>query len=283
MRYVREYIVITIGILILAAGLYYFLIPGQLAAGGAMGIAMIIANYFPMFQVGQMMMIINVFLFLVAFVVLGTRFGVKTIYTTLGLSGMIWALERFHPLDKPPTEDLLLCAILGTIISGAGMGIIFNQGASSGGTDIIAKIINKYTHLDIGKALLLTDGAITLAAARVFGFDKGMYALLAVIFNGSVIDYTIQGLNVATQVFVVTSKPDSIARFIMDRLERGVTLFDAQGGYTGRRLKVVYTVLNRREFVALKEFIRQEDPKAFVTVSQAHDVLGEGFKSITSE
>ncbi|HHW18091.1 MAG TPA: YitT family protein [Firmicutes bacterium] len=283
MRTFKQYVIITFGMFVLAVGLYFFLIPGQLAAGGAMGIAMLISHYIPLLQVGQLMLAINILLFLIAFVVLGTSFGLKTIYTSLGLSALIWILENAYPLQKPLTDDLLLAAVMGTVISGAGMGIIFNQGASSGGTDIIAKIINKYTHLDIGKALLVTDALITLLASGVFGLEKGMYALLAVIFNGSVIDYTVQGLNVAMQVFIMTSKPDTIARFIIDHLGRGVTFFSGRGGYSGKELKVIYTVLNRREFVSLKNFIREEDPKAFITVSQAHDVLGEGFKAITSE
>lgn len=163
------------------------------------------------------------------------------------------------------------------------MGIIFNQGASSGGTDIVAKIINKYTHLDIGKALLLSDAVITLFAASVFGFEQGMYALLAVIFNGSVVDYTIQGLNVAMQVLIVSSMPDEIASFILEDLGRGLTFLKGQGGYSGRDRKVIYTVVSRREFVALRTFIKEKDPRAFISVSQAHDVLGEGFKALTSE
>ena len=283
MRMLRQYIIITFGMFVLAVGLHFFLIPGQLAAGGAMGIAMLIGQYVPSLHVGLLMLAINILLFLIAFIVLGVSFGTKTVYASLGLSALVWILENVFPLQKPLTDDLLLAAVMGTAISGAGMGIIFNQGASSGGTDIIAKIISKYTHLDIGKALLVTDAVITFLATGVFGLEKGLYALLAVIFNGSVVDYTVQGLNVAMQVFIMTSKSDTIARFIMDQLERGVTFFSAQGGYSGRELRVIYTVLNRREFVSLKNFITEEDPKAFVTVSQAHDVLGEGFKAMTSD
>lgn len=283
MRMLRQYLVITFGMFVLAVGLHFFLIPGQLAAGGAMGIAMLIGQYVPSLHVGLLMLAINILLFLIAFVVLGVSFGTKTVYASLGLSALVWILENVFPLQKPLTDNLLLAAVMGTAISGAGMGIIFNQGASSGCTDVIAKIINKYTHLDIGKALLVTDAVITFLATGVFGLEKGLYALLAVIFNGSVVDYTVQGLNVAMQVFIMTSKSDTIARFIMDQLERGVTFFSAQGGYSGGELKVIYTVLNRREFVSLKNFITEEDPKAFVTVSQAHDVLGEGFKAMTSD
>jgi len=278
----KEYAIITCGVVLLAIGLHFFLIPAELAAGGAMGISMLIGHYVTSLDIGLLMLLVSIALFVIAFVALGVGFGTKTIYASLGLSALVWLLERLLPLHEPLTSDLLVAALMGTAISGAGMGVIFNQGASSGGTDILAKIINKYTHLDIGKSLLVTDAVITLLAASVFGLEKGLYALLAVIFNGSVVDYTVQGLNVAMQVFIMTSRPDAIARFIMDQLERGVTLFRAQGGYSGRELNVIYTVLNRREFVSLKNFIMQEDPKAFVTVSHAHEVLGEGFRAMGS-
>lgn len=283
METARQYFMITVGILILAVGLYLFLIPNNIAAGGAMGIAMLVNHFMPQIPVGQLMAGINGFLFILAFAVLGTRFGFKTIYASLGLSGAIWLLEVIYPLQKPLTSDLLLSSIMGTVISGLGMAMIFNMGASSGGTDIIAKILNRYLHLDIGKALLVTDGAIAIAAAILFGTEKGLYALLAIIANGFIIDYSIQGFNLSMQVFIMTNQPDAISRYIINELERGITFLRGQGGYSGRELNVIYTVVNRREFISLKSFIKEVDPKAFITVSQAHEVLGEGFKSIDSE
>lgn len=283
MNIIKQYLIITFGILIVALSLHFFMIPNDIAAGGAMGIAMVINHYFPAFQVGQLMLFINIILFIIAFITLGSSFGIKTIYASLGLSGIIWGLERITPMQHPLTNDLLLAAIMGTFISGMGMAIIFNRNASTGGTDILAKIMNRYLHIDIGKSLLVTDFVITFFAAITFGIEKGLYALIAVILNGYIIDYAIQGFNIAMQVFIMTSRPDIISEFIINDLERGVTHFSGKGGYSGKELKIVYTVLSRKEFIKLRGYIKEVDPKAFITVSDAHEVLGEGFKRIDSE
>lgn len=280
MKVARQYLNITVGIVVLAVGLYLFLIPNDIAAGGASGIAMLINHFLPQIPVGLLMAIVNTVLFALAFVTLGTRFGFRTIYASLGLSGIIWLLERILPMNAPLTSDLLLSSLVGTAVSALGMAMVFDQGASSGGTDIIAKILKRYTNLDIGKGLLMTDAFIVLAAVVVFGPDKGLYAMLAVIFNGFIVDYAIQGFNVSMQVMVVTTKPDAIAEFVMSDLSRGVTFLYGQGGYCRREVRIVYTVVNRREFICLRQFISETDPKAFVSVSQSHEVLGEGFKGI---
>lgn len=283
MRTLRQYAVITLGIIILAVALYLFLIPNDIAAGGATGIAMLVNHFAPQLPVGSIMVGVNAVLFILAFLALGSGFGLKTVYASLGLSGAIWLLEAVYPLQGPLTHDLLLASLMGTMISGLGMALIFNEEASSGGTDIIAKILNRYFHLDIGKALLVTDAAITLGAAAIFGLEKGLYALLAVVTNGYIIDYAVQGFNISNQVMIMSDNSKAIAGYVMNELQRGVTLFQGQGGYSGKKMDIVYTVLNRREFISLKMYIRDIDPKAFISVSRAHEVLGEGFKSNASE
>lgn len=280
---IKDYTIITAGIIVVALSLHLFMIPNDIAAGGVSGLAMVISSFFPVLSVGFLMLIMNIILFIIAFIMLGKSFGVKTIYTSLSLSGIIWALERLYPISQPLTTDLLLAAIMGTALSGAGMAIIFNHNASTGGTDIIAKILNKYAHIDIGKSLLVTDFVVTFFAALTFGIQKGMYALLAVIANGFIIDYAIAGFNIVMQVFIMTTKSNIIAEFIMNELGRGVTFFSGQGGYSGAEMKVIYSVLSRKEFIRLRDYIKGVDPKAFITVNDAHEVLGEGFKRIDSE
>lgn len=280
---IKDYTIITVGIIVVALSLHLFMIPNDIAAGGVSGLAMVISSFFPVLSVGFLMLIMNIILFIIAFIMLGKSFGVKTIYTSLSLSGIIWALERLYPISQPLTTDLLLAAIMGTALSGAGMAIIFNHNASTGGTDIIAKILNKYAHIDIGKSLLVTDFVVTFFAALTFGIQKGMYALLAVIANGFIIDYAIAGFNIVMQVFIMTTKSNIIAEFIMNELGRGVTFFSGQGGYSGAEMKVIYSVLSRKEFIRLRDYIKGVDPKAFITVNDAHEVLGEGFKRIDSE
>lgn len=275
---VREYILITIGMTMVAAGIYYFLVPNNLAVGGVSGLAIIIGNFIPALPVGLVMLILNVILFIVGFLIIGPSFGFKTIYASLGLSGMIWFFQRFLPISKPITEDLLLVLLFGIGISGIGMAIVFNQNASTGGTDIIAKIINKFFHIDMGKALLMADFLITLLAGLTFGAQAGMYALLGVIINGFVIDSFINGWNISKQVTIISSKGEEIKEFIINRLERGITIYDAKGAYSGQSKEVLITIMSRREFIKLKTFIKDIDSRAFITVSDIHEVLGEGFK-----
>jgi uncharacterized membrane-anchored protein YitT (DUF2179 family) len=277
---IKEYILITIGIIMVGCGINYFLVPGNLAAGGVSGLAIIIANYVPDIPVGLLMLGMNIILFIIGFLVIGSNFGAKTIYSSLGLSGIIWVLEKFAPIHKPVTDDLLVMLIFGILISGVGMGIVFNQNASTGGTDIVAKIINKFFHIDIGKALLMSDFGITLFAGITFGAQTGLYALLGVIMNGFVIDEVIQGISVCKQVTIISSKGNIIKGFIMDELGRGATIYMAMGAYTGEEKEVLITVVSRKEFIKLKGFIKEIDSRAFITVNNVHEVLGEGFKDI---
>lgn len=277
---VKEYAFITAGIMLVAAGVYYFLVPSNLAAGGVSGLAMVINKFVPTLPVGLLMLLMNIILFIIAFIIIGPNFGAKTIYASLGLSGMIWFFEKFAPIKNAMTDDLLLNLLFGILIGGIGMGIIFNQNASTGGTDIIAKIINKFFHIDIGKSLLMSDFIITLMAGFTFGAEIGMYALLGVIINGYVIDEVIQGITICKQVTVISSKGSEIKKFIIEELQRGVTVYEAKGAYTGETREVLMTIVSRREFIKLRNFIKETDNKAFITINNVHEVLGEGFKEL---
>lgn len=278
---IKEYILITIGAILVAISVHFFLSPANLAAGGVSGIAIILYKFFPQIPIGFMMLVMNIILFIVGFIFIGNNFGAKTIYASLSLSGITWIFERLFPMQGPRVDDLFIVMIFGVLISGVGMALVFNQNASTGGTDIIAKILNKYTHIDIGKALLISDFFITLGAAAVFGLLTGMYALLAVIVNGFAIDAVIQGFSTCMQVTIISEKGEEIKSFIIDELSRGVTLYKAIGAYTGESKEVIVTVVSRREFIRLKGYVSMLDKTAFVTVANTHEVLGEGFKDIT--
>lgn len=278
---IKEYILITIGAILVAISVHFFLSPANLAAGGVSGIAIILYKFFPKIPIGLMMLVMNAILFVVGFIFIGNNFGAKTIYASLSLSGITWILEKLFPMKGPVVDDLFIVMIFGVLISGAGMALVFNQNASTGGTDIIAKILNKYMHLEIGKALLVSDFFITLGAAAVFGLLTGMYALLAVIVNGFAIDAVIQGFSTCMQVTIISEKGEKIKSYIIDELSRGVTLYKATGAYTGDSKEVIVTVVSRREFIRLKGYVSMLDKTAFVTVANTHEVLGEGFKDIT--
>jgi len=283
MKKFKEYILITIGVILVALSLELFLVPNKIAAGGVSGIAIIINSFFPVLDVGFLMLGMNVILFIVAFIVIGNKFGGKSIYASLGLSGAIWVMDKFELYNMVVTKDLLLASIFGILISGIGMAMVFNQNASTGGTDIIAKILNKFFHLDIGKSLLAEDFIVTLFAGVAFGADVALYALLCVIMNGFIIDNVIEGLNICREVFVISKKHDEISKYIIEELDKSCTIFSGKGGYSQEESYILYTVLHRKQFIKLKRFIKEIDSKAFITVSEAHEVLGEGFKDIVGD
>lgn len=280
MKKFKEYFFTTVGMLLVAGGMYFFLMPNELAAGGANGLAQVINYYIPSIPVGALMVAINLVLFIVAFVVIGSSFGAKTIYASLGISGFIWAMEKLYPMNKPFTNDIMLELIFGILISGVGMGIVFNQNASTGGTDITAKILNKFFNIDMGKAVLSCDFIITLMAIFAFGARKGLYALLGVIINGYVIDSIIEGFNVCKNVVIITSMTEEVKTFIMDELGRGATIYYAKGAYTEEDKQVLTTVVGKRQFIKLRNFIKSIDKDAFITVNNVHETFGEGFKNI---
>lgn len=275
----KEYSLITIGIILVAISVEYFFAPNNLAAGGVTGLAIVVNNYMPLLSVGAITLVVNLVLFAVAFVVIGGNFGGKTIYASLGLSVVMWIMETYFS-PYAITEDLVIATIFGTIISAFGMAIVFNNNSSTGGTDILAKILNKFFHLNIGVSLLIVDLFITFAAAIAFGLDKGFYSMLSVIILGIAIDKIIDGFNSSKEVVIMSNKEKEISKFILEELERGCTYLKGQGVYTEKEIKVIYSVLSTRDFIKLKLFIKELDPKAFITVREAHEVLGEGFKNM---
>jgi len=275
-----DYVIITIGLIFVAAGVYFFLVPDNLAAGGVTGLAMVINHYMPVLNVGAIMLVLNVILFIIGFIFIGPSFGVKTIYSSLMLSFLISIMEILFPMSGPVTNDILINLIFGILVGAVGMAIVFNKNASTGGTDIIAKILNKYLHLDIGKGLLLADLLVTLLALMAFGATIGMYSLLGVIINGLTVDSAIQGLNIIKKVEIVSSKGELIRKFIIEELDRSATLYDAKGAYLLQNMEVITTVLGKREFIRLKNYIKEIDPKAFIITYNVHEILGEGFTDL---
>lgn len=274
---IKKFILINTGILIMAIGLYFFLIPANLAVGGVTGLAMVINKVFPIIPIGIVMTLANIILFTLGFLIIGKEFGGYTIYSSFLLSGAIYILEIIIPINGAIIDDLLINLIYGIIIQGIGMGIIFYQNSSTGGTDVVAKIINKFLHLDIGKALLLADFVITIFAGLTFGPKLGLYALLGVIANAYVIDNVIAGFNKKMNIMIISNKNKEINKYIIKNIKRGTTLYSADGGYSRRNKIIINTVVNRKEYIKIKGYVKDIDPDAFITVGFVHEVLGEGF------
>ncbi len=276
---IKDYGFITIGILLVALSVEYFFIPNNLAAGGVTGFAIVINHYIPFIETGILVFIMNLLLFVVAFIFIGGGFGGKSIYASFALSAIMWIIENFFN-PRAVTEELMLAAIFGTLISSVGMALVFNANASTGGTDIIAKILNKYFDIDIGKSLLSVDFIVTLLGAITFGIDIGLYSLLSVMMNGFAIDRIIDGFNSVKEVIIISERWEEILGYIINNLERGCTIFQGRGGYTKNNTNLIYAVVGRTEFIKLKTYIKEIDPRAFITISEAYDVLGEGFKPL---
>ncbi len=273
----KSFLTINFGVIIIAMGIYYFLIPSDLAVGGVTGLAMVINSLFPRLPIGIIMVIFNIVLFVLAFIVIGPEFGGYTIYTSFLLSGIIYVLEIITPMNGPIIDDLLINLIYGILIQGVGMAIIFNKNTSTGGTDIIAKIINKFFHLDIGKSLFLADSIIVISATLVFGIELGLYALLGILINSAIIDKVIAGFNTRIKVAIISDMEPEISKFITRELERGVTLLYGVGGFSNSEKRIINTVVSRKEYLIIKNKVKEIDPRAFIWVSFVNEVLGEGF------
>lgn len=273
----KSFIFMNLGVLILAIGLYYFLIPSDLAVGGVTGLAMVINYLFSNIPIGAIMIVANIVLFIIAFLVIGREFGGFTIYNSLMLSGIIYVFEIITPMDGPIVDDLLINLIYGILIQGVGMAIIFNCNSSTGGTDIVAKIINKFTELNIGASLFLIDSLIVLGAALAFGLELGLYALLGILINSAVIDKVIAGFNTKVKIAIISDKESEISEFIKSEMKRGVTLLYGIGGFSNSEKRIINTVVPRKEYLIIKNKVKEIDPKAFIWVGFVNEVLGEGF------
>ena len=277
----KDFLLITIGILLVAISVVYFFEPNNIAAGGITGLAIVINHYIPFISIGPLVLIMDATLFVIALIVIGPKFGAKSIYCSFLLSTSMWVMQKFFPFTI--TNDLMLATIFGTLIAAAGMAIVFNANASSGGTDIIAKILNKFFHFNIGKSLLMVDFLVTLLGAITFGINMGLYGLLSVIVNGVVIDKIIAGFKVKSEITIISNRNKEISQYILNDLERGCTFIKGVGGFTGKDTSLLYTVLDRSEFIKLKNHISSIDKNAFITVGEVHEVMGEGFKGIDED
>ncbi|MFN4201030.1 MAG: YitT family protein [Fervidobacterium gondwanense] len=277
---IKEYVLSTIGVLLTALGLVIFFIPNNIAAGGASGMAMILHRLLSAIPIGVWMYIINIVLFILGFTLVGKDFSFKTIYSTFALNFFIDLFDRILKIPRYTGDDLMLAVFFGNVLASVGMAIAFANNSSTGGTDIVAKILSKYFHTPIGTTLLMIDFSIGILAGFAFNPRIAMYALLAIIINGITIDFILKGLELAVTMTIISGKVDSIKDYILNKMERGATILKARGAYSGRDLDVLYVALRRRELGEVLHAIKQIDPDAFVIVNEARYVLGEGFRSI---
>ncbi|MCP8967768.1 YitT family protein [Ectobacillus ponti] len=272
-----KFLSLNLGVILMAINIHVFLAPNHFAAGGLSGLTIVLSHLAPTLSIGLWMLLLNIVLFLIGFWILGPQFGLKTIYASFALSGMVWLLGKLYPLAGPLSHDKLIQLIVGLIISGMGLALILQQNASTGGMDLIAMILNKYFAIDIGKAMFMSDFIIVILSMLTLGVESGLYSLFGVMLRGLVIDYFVQQFTMTKQVVVISSHCEPIRDFIVTQLKRSATIHEAKGAYTNEKKDVLTIVLERQELLQLKTYIHQVDHNAFITVHNTNEVMGNGF------
>lgn len=276
----KDFVVLNLGLILTALGIVLFKTPNHFAMGGTSGISILLTAYLPWLNVGMVMLAINAVLILLGYAFLGKGFGGSTVYSSIALSAYIWIFELVFPLTGPLTNDALMELAWAVILPAVGSGLVFNVGSSTGGTDIIAMILSKRSSLEIGKALLVSDILISIGAGLTFGVKTMLYCMLGTIIKGFLMDSVIESFNMRKQVTIISSKPKEIMDFIIGELNRSASVYNAQGAFSQTQQEVIITVVTRRQAMLLRNYIRNTDPGAFITIVNSSETIGKGFREI---
>ena len=275
----KNFLLLNLGAFLMAIGVYFFKFPNNFSFGGVTGLAVIISKLFPITP-GDFSFIANMALLVIGLFFLGKTFAVQTAYTSIVVSFAISTLERILPLTGPLTDDPLLELVFAIALPAAGSAILFNIGASSGGTDVIAMLLKKYTSINIGNALLATDAILVIGSFLVFDVKTGLFSVLGLTVKSFLVDSIIENINLCKYFNVVCTEKGPICDFIVNDLHRSATVCEATGAFTGTHKYIVFTVLNRMEAVKLRNFIRTADPSAFILITNTSEIIGKGFHSV---
>ncbi len=275
-----SYSLILVGTFLVATGYVYFITPYKIVPGGIYGISIVLHHLFGT-PVGLTALLFNIPLTIIGTRVLGPRFGTKTVVGFVLTSVFVDLLSFFSKFEPLVESDPLLSSVFGGALVGAGVGLIFKSKATSGGSDVIAMIIARYTRLPLGQLMMAVDSVIVLVGFAVFGdWRIPLYSWITIFVMGKTIDAVLSGVNYEKTIFIVSEKHQEIRDKIINDLNRGGTFLQGEGMFNGQEKKVIFTVVNRRELAMLEEFINKIDPKAFLTIMDAHEILGQGFKSL---
>ncbi len=274
---IYEYIMFTVASIVMVIGIYFFKFPNHFSFGGVSGLSIVLSELLP-HTPGGINLIINMILLILGFFVFGKDFGVKTTYITILVSVGPSICEKLWPLDKPLTNQPVLELMFAIALPAFASAVFFNLGASSGGTDIVAMILKKYSKVNIGTALFLTDVAIVVCACLVFNIETGLFSSVGLLAKSLVVDETIENINLAKYFTIICNDPDPIVDYIMNDLGKGATIYKAQGAYGHQEKTVILTILKRQQAVELKNFIRKNQPSAFFAITNSSEIVGKGFR-----
>ncbi|BDF68965.1 membrane protein [Oscillospiraceae bacterium] len=275
----HEFALMTLGSALVAVGVYFFKFPNHFSMGGVSGLSILLGQLIPATVVTPAVIntAINVLYLILGFAVLNRGFGLKTVYCSLLYSVLVQALEWVCPLNGPLTDQKMLELFFAVILPALGSAILFNLDASTGGTDIMAMILKKFTGLDVGRALLISDVLIAAAALFIFDIETGLFSLLGLALKSILVDSVIESLNRRKSFTVVTHDPEPVCRYITETLGRGATVWQGQGAYTHQDQYVILTALSRHQAVQLRNHLRQTDPNAFMLITNSSEIFGKGF------
>lgn len=279
MKKIKNFMVMTMGCVLLAVGVYFFKIPNGFATGGVTGIGTVLAKITPI-SPGAWIWVLNIALLLLGFIFLGKGNGIKTVYCSMLYSAITYVLEIIVPLTQPLSNQPLLELVYAMLLTSIGSALIFNAGASSGGTDITALILKKYTSIDVGKALLAVDFIVAASSFIVFDIQTGLFSLLGLFAKAFIVDAVIDNLNTCKYFVVITDKREEISAFIMETLHHGVTVASVVGEYTKQDKAMIHTVCKRVEAIKLRNKIKEIDPRAFVIITTSSEIIGRGFRGV---
>lgn len=276
----KDYLMITAGVLLVVAGVYFFKFPNNFSTGGVTGLAILLSSIIgESISSGTLVLIINVILLIVGYIFLGKSFGNRTAYGSLLMSVSLQLLEIIFPMEGPLTDEPILELAFAVILPSVGAAILFNIGASTGGTDVIAMLLKKYTSIDIGRSLFLTDSLLTAATFLVFDIKTGFLSILGLLLKSTLVDSVIENLNLNKYFTIITQNPKPICDYILKNVHRSATIFDAKGAFSDQDKKIILTVMNRSQAVQLRKYIKQNDPEAFILITNTSEIIGRGFRA----
>ena len=268
---IKEFLLITVGTGIVATAVFFFMLPSHVAVGSASALALVLSNLIPL-PVSAITFILNAGLLLIGFLLIGPEFGVKTVYTSLLMPVYLRIFELIFPNFQSISGEPMLDVICYILVVGIGLSMLFSSNASSGGLDIVAKLMNKFLRMDLGTAMSLSGMLVALSSALVYDSKTVVLSLLGTYFGGMIVDHFIFGLNLKRRVCIISQKHDELIHFILHTLHSGATVYDAIGAYDGTVRKEIVTIVDKHEFRKLMDYIRREDPKAFLTVYSVNEI-----------
>ena len=276
---VLKYAVMTAATAILALGVYFFKFPNHFSIGGVTGLSVVLNGLIPSIPAAFFSALLNILALVVGFFILGREMIRNTVYCSVLLSLFLTLLETFVPLSAPLTSSPLLELMFAVALPAVGTAILFNMSASTGGTDIVALVLKKYTSINVGRALICVDLLTAVSSLFIFGLETALFSLLGVVLRGFIIDNMIEGLNTSKYFFIVTTHPDEIIAYINDILHKGATVWESKGAYTLEEKHIILTVVTRYQAVTLRNQIKALDPGAFVVISSTGEIIGKGFRA----